>query len=381
MDQVKREIALIFEELAQGLETGEFGTKSTVAVMALGSELGEHQVMEGCLKAAGQGISVLYLGTEEAEGVTTLPYDCAESASARMETLLISGEADAAVAMHYPFPIGVATVGRIKAPATGRDFYLASTTGTSSTDRVAALVLNAISGLATAKADGLTNPTVGLLNLDGARQAELILKTLKEKGYPFTFAQSGRADGGAVMRGNDVLRGSQDVLVADSLTGNALLIVLAAYSSGGSCETVGAGYGPGVGEKMEGVVHIISRASGAPVIAAAIQYAANTAKNKLRAIYLNELAQARKAGLDKLLQESRLGLTGHNGIAAPPREVVTEAIEGIDVLDLEKAVQLLWAGGIYAESGMGCTGPMVRVSSLKLGDARNILIEGGFIGE
>jgi len=36
MDQVKREIALIFEELAQGLETGEFGTKSTVAVMALG---------------------------------------------------------------------------------------------------------------------------------------------------------------------------------------------------------------------------------------------------------------------------------------------------------------------------------------------------------
>ncbi|NLA95238.1 MAG: glycine reductase [Clostridiaceae bacterium] len=381
MDQVKREIASVFEELARGLETGQFAKNPTVAVMGLGSELGEANVMEGCIKATSQGIDVLYLGTIKAEGITTLPHDCAEDAFVQMEELLETIAADAAGAMHYPFPIGVTTIGKISAPATGRDFYLASTTGTSSTDRVEALVLNTLAGIATAKADGIKDPTVGLLNLDGTRQAELLLKTLREKGYPLRFAQSQRADGGAVMRGNDVLRASQDVLVLDSLTGNALLKLMSAYSSGGSYETVGAGYGPGVGEKMEGIVNIISRASGAPVIAEAIQYAARTAKNKIKELYLNELSLARKAGLDELLQNRQRMATKVKDTEAPSREVVTEQIEGIDVLDLEDAVQLLWTKKVYAESGMGCTGPIVRVSSLKLDDARKILFEGGFIGE
>ncbi len=30
------------------------------------------------------------------------------------------------------------------------------------------------------------------------------------------------------------------------------------------------------------------------------------------------------------------------------------------MLDLEDAVQLLWSKNICAESGMGCTGPIVR---------------------
>ncbi len=381
MDSIKREIAGVFQELAQGLETGQLGKKPTVAVMGLGSELGEENVIAGCLQAAAQGIDILYLGREEAAGITTLQAECADQALAQMEELLNNRTAHAAVAMHYPFPIGVTTIGKIRAPATGRDFYLASTTGSASTDRVEALVLNAIAGLAAAKADGIENPSVGLLNLDGARQAELILKGLKEKGYPLSFAQSGRADGGAVMRGNDILQASQDVLVMDSLTGNAILKILSAYTSGGSFETVGAGYGPGVGEKMEGIVNIISRASGAPVIAAAIQYASKLAGNELKAVYMNELEGAKRAGLDQALKDRQKPATQIAGVEAPAREVVTEQIEGIDVLALDEAVQLLWGRQIYAESGMGCTGPIVRVSSLKLDMARKILLEGGLISE
>jgi len=377
----KEEKASISGEPAQVLETGPSAKNPTVAVMGLGSELGEATVMEGCVKAVGQGIDILYLGTIETEGVTTLHHDCAEDALAQMEELLKNKTADAAVAMHYPFPIGVTTIGKIKAPATGRDFYLASTTGSSSTDRVEALVLNTLAGIATARADGVKDPTVGLLNLDGARQAELLLKSLRENGYPLHFAKSGRADGGAVMRGNDVLQASQDVLVVDSLTGNALLKLLSAYSSGGSYETVGAGYGPGIGEKMGGIVNIISRASGAPVIAESIQFAAQAAKNRIKELYLNELALARKAGLDELLRNRQNMAARPKDAEAPPKEVVTEQIEGIDVLDLEDAVQLLWSKQVYAESGMGCTGPIVRVSSLKLDNARKILHEGGFIGE
>ncbi len=383
MDKIKHDIAQVFMDLAQGLETGQFGKKTRVAVIGPGSELGEENVIRGCQLAARQGVEVLYLGNAQAEGVTTIPCDCADDAFETMEELLASGQADAAVAMHYPFPIGVSTVGRVVAPATGKNVYLATTTGTNSTDRVEAMVLNTIAGIATAKADGLTNPSIGLLNLDGTRQVEGILKQLQAGGYPVNFAASGRSDGGSVMRGNDLLTGAQDVLVTDSLTGNVLMKVLSAYSSGGSYETLGAGYGPGVGEKMSGIIMIISRASGAPVIGQAIEYAASLSQGKLETVYKQELALAKKAGLDRLLQERKESAAGKavEEIKAPPSEVVTEQIEGIDVLDLEDAVHLLWSKNIYAESGMGCTGPIVRVSTANLDQAADILRQGGYVSE
>lgn len=384
MNRVKQDIAAVFNELADGLETGRFGKRASVAVIGIGSEMGEENVMAGCVQAAQHGVDVIFLGTHKHDLVTTIESDCADDAFDKMEQLLASGGADAAVAMHYPFPIGVSTVGRTVAPATGKDFYLATTTGTTSTDRVEALVLNTIAGIATAKADGIACPTVGLLNLDGMRQAEIILKTLRDNGYPILFATSGRADGGAIMRGNDILRASQDVLVLDSLTGNAVIKMLSSFTSGGSYETVGAGYGPGVGEKMAGIVMIVSRASGAPVIAGAIEFAASLVKGNLASVYAKELELARKAGLDKLLAERREAASAKGGeaeVVAPPSEVVTEQIEGIDVLDLEDAVKLLWSHSIYAESGMGCTGPIVRVSTANLEKAREILRNGGFVSE
>lgn len=384
MDKIKREIATLFTEMADGLETGQFGKKVRVAVIGPGSELGEDNVMQGCLIAAKRGIEVLYLGKVKADGVTTIPCESPDDAFQKMEELLQAGEVQAAIAMHYPFPIGVATVGKVTAPATGRELYLATTTGTSSADRVEAMVLNTMAGLATAKADGVENPTVGLLNLDGTRQVENILKQLQGQGYPINFALSGRSDGGALMRGNDILTASQDVLVLDSLTGNVVIKILSAFTSGGSYETVGAGYGPGVGEKMSGIVMIVSRASGAPVIGESIIFAASLARGGLEKVYKQELDLARKAGLDRILRERREAASSKEEqevITAPPSEVVTEQIEGIDVLDLEDAVHLLWSRKIYAESGMGCTGPIVRVSTANREESIQILREGGFVSD
>ena len=67
-------------------------------------------------------------------------------------------------------------------------------------------------------------------------------------------------------------------------------------------------------------------------------------------------------------------------VKAPPKEVVTAAIAGIEVMDLEDAVQLLWKDDIYAETGMGCTGPIVLVSEANLEAAKPILQKGGYIG-
>ena len=57
----------------------------------------------------------------------------------------------------------------------------------------------------------------------------------------------------------------------------------------------------------------------------------------------------------------------------PEKEVVTAEIAGIDVMDLEDAVKILWKQDIYAESGMGCTGPIVLIHVDKKEKAAEIL--------
>lgn len=380
-NNVKKAIAALFDEMATGLETGSFGKQATIVVTGLGSEHGEDNVLAGCVEAAKQGMKVLYLGTKEAPGVETIKVANDDEQFATMERLLDSGEADGAVAMHYPFPIGVATVGRVIAPSTGRQLYLATTTGTSATDRVDAMVKNAVAGIIAAKASGVPNPTVGILNVDGARQTELVLKQMQENGYPIAFSESGRADGGCVMRGNDVLQGTPDVMVTDTLTGNVLMKMMSAQASGGSIETSGDGYGPGLGTGYKRLVMIVSRASGAPVIAGAVRYAAELVKGKVHAVAEAEYAAAEKAGMKKLLEGRKKAAPTQEAsaaVVAPQKEVVTHELAGIEVMDLEDAVQALWKKGIYAESGMGCTGPIIRISEAKEADAEATLKEAGY---
>ena len=75
-----------------------------------------------------------------------------------MEQLLADGEVAGAVTLHYNFPLGVATVAQIHSIATGRSMVLASTTGTSDVHRPAAMVKNAIAGVAMAEALGIEEP-------------------------------------------------------------------------------------------------------------------------------------------------------------------------------------------------------------------------------
>lgn len=108
---------------------------------------------------------------------------------------------------------------------------------------------------------GIENSTVGILNLDNAVAVEKAFKELKENGYITNFAESNRADGGVLMRGNDLLQGVPDV-INDTLTGNLLMKVFSSYTTGGGFEVMGYGYGPGIGEGYDRLVLIISRASG-----------------------------------------------------------------------------------------------------------------------
>ena len=380
---IEKLIAETFLEMANGLESGSYGKKPKIALTGMGSEHGEENSMAAAVMAAKEGIDVYYIGTLEAEGVTTVKVADDEEGHKKMEELLEKGEVDAAVTMHYPFLIGVSTVGRVITPATGREMFIANTTGTSSADRIEGMIKNAVYGIIAAKACGVSDPTIGILNVDGARQTEKALKELAEGGYPIRFAESSRADGGCVMRGNDLLQGSPDIMVTDSLTGNVLVKMMSAFQTGGSYEASGYGYGPGIGEGYDRLVMIISRASGAPVIAGALRYAAQLVRGRVFEVAAKEFAAAKKAGLDNILKARKAAATPaaeEEEVKAPPAEVVTAQIPGIEVMDLEDGVQALWKKGIYAESGMGCTGPIIRVSDANLEKAKEILTAEGYIG-
>ena len=386
---VEKIIADTFMELASALETGSF-KPARIVLTGPGSEHGEDNMIRGAEIAAARGCEVIYAGSLTADGIRTVRADSDNEAHDIMESLLKSGEADGAVTMHYAFPIGVSTVGRALTPGLGKTMYIATTTGTSSVDRVGGMVLNAIYGIITAKSCGVKNPTVGILNVEGARQAEMSLKDLHKNGFDISFAESGRSDGGCVMRGNDVLAGTCDVLVTDPLTGNILVKMLSSFTTGGSYETLGWGYGPGIGQDFNKLILILSRASGAPLVANAIGFAAELVRGQYGQVASSTFAAAHMAGLTDALEALRAkkapsavsasnGLSGSPVVAAPPKEVVTAEISGIEITDIEDAVEALWRENIYAQSGMGCTGPVVMVSEANHNKAAAILAGKGYI--
>lgn len=383
MSNLEKTIAKTFLQMAEGLESGSFGIRPRIALTGMGSEHGEENAMQAAQMAAKRGVEVYYIGSLEAEGVTTIPVANDDEGHKKMEEMVEQGQVDGAVTMHFPFPIGVSTVGRVITPARGKEMFVATTTGTSSSDRIEGMIKNAIYGVITAKACGVKEPTVGILNVDGARQTEMALNQLREGGYDLHWATSARADGGAVMRGNDVLQGTPDVMVMDSLTGNVMIKMMSAYTTGGSFEATGYGYGPGIGMDYEKLILIISRASGAPLIANALEYAAQLVRGKVFEVAKREFAAAEKAGLSKILAARKAAskpAEAEEEVKCPPAEPCTASIPGIEVMDLEDAAKVLWKNGIYAETGMGCTGPLVMMSEANLEKASQLLKAAGYIG-
>lgn len=385
MTDVKKMIGQVFEDIATGLETGAFGKRAVVAVTTLGSEHGVENVVRGAEEAQKRdnSIEVVLIGPKVESELKQYVVETDEEGYKVMEELLDSGEIGACVTMHYNFPIGVSTVGRAITPAFSKEMIIATTTGTSSAYRVEGMVKNGIYGIIAAKAIGIKNPTVGILNVDGAVQVEKAFNQLKENGYEINFATSNRADGGVRMRGNDLLQGVPDVMVNDTLTGNLLMKMFSSFTTGGGFEASGYGYGPGIGEGYDRTVLIVSRASGYPVIANALIYAGQLVKGDLKKVAKEEFEKANKAGLKEILASTipvaKKQDKDEEEVVAPPKETVTGAIAGIDILELEDAAKALWKEGIYAETGMGCTGPVILVPEAKLAVSKEVLTKAGYM--
>ena len=386
MATLNEALAGAFSDMADGLTSGSFGRKQRIGLTLVGSEHGSAELVRAAVQAARayRDIEPVLIGNPDTDA--ELPFEWHPASDLHechqvMEALLDEGRIDACVTLHYSFPLGVSTVGKVITPALGQEMILATTTGTSDTIRASAMVKNAIAGIALAKASGNPEPTVGILNVDSAAQVERALRQLNDNGYPLQFTESARADGGVLMRGNDLLQGAADVMVTDSLTGNLMMKMFSAFNTGGSYEALGYGYGPGLGDGASRLVGIISRASGAPVIAGAMRLLADCARGDLLKVYQEELKAARAAGLDDVLQglKPKAAQTTATVVSAPPEKVTDGDINGVDILDIETARDALWSKQIFARTGMGCTGPVVMVARDDLEQARNVLRAEGFI--
>lgn len=384
-DNKRKLIGAALAQLVEQARTG--GPRTRIGLMAAGSEHGTAEFVKAAALAVAQDsrLQVVGIGPKPEgalpEGVEWIETACEDHAlAAGMEKAMADGVVEGAVALHYPFPVGVATVGRVLTPGRGKAMLMACSTGMTATHRPEAMLRNALYGIAVAKSLGIAEPAVGILNLDAAPQVQRALAKLQEKGYKIHFGTSVRADGGALMRGNDLLAGAVDVCVSDTLTGNVLMKLFGAFMTGGSYEALGWGYGPSVGEGWDKVVSIVSRASGAPVIANALMYTAQAVRGELPQKVAAELKAAKAAGLDEILA----GLAPKQEAAAeevkaPPAVPTDEEIHGVDVLDLDNAVRVLWKKGIYAESAMGCTGPVVKLAAASYEEGKRLLHEAGYI--
>ncbi len=386
MANINQQLSATFSAMADGLLSGQFDKKIRIALTLIGSEHGPQELLRGARLVARQysDIEPVLIGCNDPE----CGFECHHAEDLNqchqvMESLFEQKQIDGCVTLHYAFPLGVSTMGKVITPGTGREMIIASTTGTTDTNRQAAMLKNTLYGIALAKATGIEKPTVGVLNIDGAALCERGLRDLQQSGYDIHFAKSGRADGGIAMRGNDLLQGTPDVMVTDSLTGNLLMKMFSSFTTGGSYEASGYGYGPGLGEGAGKLVNIISRASGAPVVAGSMRLCADAAKGNVMKRAVEEWEAASLAGLNSMLanyRQPKQPTEAKVKIMAPPEKVTDSDIGGIDILEIEDACQVLWKANIFACTGMGCTGPIILVANEDLEQAKTVLIEAKYIG-
>lgn len=380
--EIKKLIGETFNEIADAIKSGNFKAKVKIGLTTLGSEHG----VDTLVKSAEQVTSdfdVVLIGPKVDTHLEIIEANNEKEMHQKMEELLDSNYIQGCVTLHYSFPIGVSTVGRVVTPALGKEMLLATTTGTSDTDRTISMFKNAVYGLIIAKALGIKNPSLGILNVDNARSVERLIKKLISNGYEINLAESIRNDGGSIMRGNDLITGSPDVMVTDTLTGNLLMKLFSSFNTGGSYEALGYGYGPGIGFDYQRLISIISRASGIPVIVNALKYTAQLAQNNLLSVIKAEYKKLQEAKFLEIIVEYQQGTSSktakNDDYKKPEKEIVSEEISGIDILELETAVELLMRNGIYAESGMGCTGPVILVSKQNKEKATEILKNNNYL--
>ena len=191
MQECKRAIlGKALEDLVARARSGKEPCR--IGLMASGGEHSDAEFLAAASAAmnADPALTVVGVGPKPSgilpQGMDWIETGCeGPELASGMEEALAQGRIHGAVALHYPFPLGVTTVGRVLTPGMGKPLFMASCTGMSAAHRQEAMLRNAILGVAVAKALGRTSPSVGVLNLDAAPQVLRALNRMAEKGDEF----------------------------------------------------------------------------------------------------------------------------------------------------------------------------------------------------
>ena len=122
-ENVKNIIGQVFNEIADAMESGSFGNKVRVGLTTLGSEHGVEELVKAAEMASRKysDFEVVLIGPKVDTKLHVYEVSSEDEAKNVMEKLLDSKEIQGCVTLHYNFPIGVSTVGRVITPARGKE--------------------------------------------------------------------------------------------------------------------------------------------------------------------------------------------------------------------------------------------------------------------
>src|SRR5690554_6062041 len=108
-NNVKSMIGKVFNDIANAMETGQFGQKVRVGITTFGSELGVENMVLGAEMAQKRdnSMEVVLIGPKVDSTLTQVVVETEEEGYKVMEKMLDSKEIGACVTLHYSFPIGV----------------------------------------------------------------------------------------------------------------------------------------------------------------------------------------------------------------------------------------------------------------------------------
>ncbi len=115
-----------------------------------GTEVNPQDLIRGAelAMAKDRHLQVILIGSQQDDRFPCYLADNEADVHGTLEELLDTKTIDGVVTMHYPFPIGVSTVGKnFHSRSGGKSVYIATSTGSSDTNRVQAMIKNTVMGL------------------------------------------------------------------------------------------------------------------------------------------------------------------------------------------------------------------------------------------
>ncbi len=117
----KNIIADVLLDIAEGIESGSFMKKPKIGLTLLGSEHGIENMLQAANLAKSLNYDIVLIGPKTETEFEVVEVANEEEAHSKMEELLDSKYINACITMHYNFPVGVSTIGRVVTPGIGKE--------------------------------------------------------------------------------------------------------------------------------------------------------------------------------------------------------------------------------------------------------------------